>query len=189
MAITASQAAVIRANRERIKAMLVERASLEGQAPSEAPPSAYWSDVASYFTYMLDLPEKHYDQLRVHTFHLTGDGHQLYFLGDPRVFRKASLIDAMCSGLPSDLHLNEPADGIGFRYDDDRFISRDIVTYQQTVSSLFRRGLIERLRALRSRSRVLEIGGGYGGMAHHMFRILPASVYCIVDLPESLVVS
>ena len=37
--------------------------------------------------------------------------------------------------------------------------------------------------------RILEIGGGYGGLAHHLKTLLPEAHYYIVDLPESLAFS
>lgn len=37
--------------------------------------------------------------------------------------------------------------------------------------------------------RILEIGGGFGGLAHHLKTLLPDAEYWIVDIPESLVYS
>jgi hypothetical protein len=47
-------------------------------------------------------------------------------------------------------------------------------------------GIINRLKDL-ERPRILEIGGGYGGLAWFLTRIVPHATYTIVDLPSSLV--
>ena len=39
------------------------------------------------------------------------------------------------------------------------------------------------------RNLVLEVGGGYGGLAHHLSNILKNVTYVIVDLPETLLFS
>ena len=52
---------------------------------------------------------------------------------------------------------------------------------------LFRSGL--ETRAAERSPVVLEIGGGFGGLAFHLKRQVPRARYLIIDLPESLVFS
>jgi hypothetical protein len=48
-------------------------------------------------------------------------------------------------------------------------------------------GVLRELSANKTKNLVLEVGGGYGGLAHHLGRILAAnSTYVIMDLPEML---
>ena len=87
--------------------------------------------------------------------------------------------------------LNEPVDGIGFSYENGRFVNIDILRYQRVVNTLYRRGILSDLSSPepQQRNSILEIGGGYGGLAHHLSNILGNVVYVIVDLPETLLFS
>ena len=87
--------------------------------------------------------------------------------------------------------LNEPADGIGFSYENGRFVNIDVLRYQRVVNPLYRRGILSDLSSPepQQRNSILEIGGGYGGIAHHLSNILGNVVYVIVDLPETLLFS
>jgi hypothetical protein len=69
-----------------------------------------------------------------------------------------------------------------------RCVNRDVVCYQDRISLMHLGGVIERLRRL-ERPRILEIGGGYGGLAYFLTRFLPQARYTIVDLPSSLMYS
>ncbi|MBI4664483.1 MAG: putative sugar O-methyltransferase [Verrucomicrobia bacterium] len=72
-------------------------------------------------------------------------------------------------------------------------VNHDVYAYQERTNLLFESGVIE---CLRSRARrtgrvtVLEIGGGYGGLAHALFEIIPNRInYFVCDLPESILSS
>lgn len=64
-------------------------------------------------------------------------------------------------------------------------VNRDGIAYMDRVKLMSEAGIIDRLRRL-DRPRILEIGGGYGGLAYFLTRILPRASYVIVDLPSSL---
>jgi putative sugar O-methyltransferase len=180
--------AEIRNIKSKVIAMLEERQSLESSETSLVSPSRYWSDFCSYFDYMLGLPEEYFAKLRLHTYHLTSDNYQTYYFGDPEYFRSVSGLEMLTKDIPSTYILNEPEGGIGFHYDNGRFVSRDIVRYQRVVSTLYRHGVLRELSS-RERSYVLEIGGGYGGLAHHISNICRNATYVIIDLPETLLFS
>jgi hypothetical protein len=58
------------------------------------------------------------------------------------------------------------------------------------VSTLYRHGVLSKSSdAGGKRCYVLEVGGGYGGLAHHLSKICLNSTYVIVDLPETLLFS
>ncbi len=181
----------------RVKAMLDERQSLQSRDDGEVVnPSAYWSDFCSYFDYMLGLEEQYYAKVRLHTYHLTTDNYQFYYfaetgvLGGSETFRRNIALEQLSEGLPPTYILNEPDGGIGFRYDDGRFVSIDIARYQRVVASLYRHHVLSSLpHSENRRASLLEIGGGYGGLAHHLSRIAERSTYVIVDLPETLLFS
>jgi SAM-dependent methyltransferase len=92
--------------------------------------------------------------------------------------------------IPPAFIINEPEGGIGFHYDDGRFLSQDVVRYQRVITSLYRSGILSELVDGRTqRKYVLEFGGGYGGLAHHLSNICGNGTYVIVDLPETLLFS
>jgi hypothetical protein len=127
--------------------------------------------------------------VRLHTYHLTGDNYQTYYLGNRRGFLDFYGPWLATDGLPLEHVLSEPEDGIGFRLEDGRFVSADIARFQRSVATLSRTGILAELGRSEHAPRVLEIGGGYGGLALHLSRILSGSQYFIIDLPETLIFS
>jgi len=187
--------AKIREIKTKIAAMLEERHALENKSPektrnkkaaSVAEPSQYWSDFCSFFDYMLGLSEDSYAKLRLHTYHLTGDNYQNYYYGDKEKFLATSNLKLLTEGLPAKYILNEPEGGIGFKYEDGRFISRDILRFQQTISTFYRYKVMpEQAGKGHPKRVVVEVGGGYGGLIHHLSKIYQDTVYVLIDLPET----
>lgn len=171
----------------RVRSMLQERASL----PAEAQPSRYWLDFCSYFDYLLDMAPPSFEKLRLHTYHLTGDNYQTYYFGNRETFLGywGPWLDV--DGLPPGHVLSEPDEALnfGFRLDDGRLVNQDIARFQRSVRSLSRRGMLDSLKRGAKPARVLEIGGGYGGFAYHLSRIVGDCLYVIMDLPETLLFS
>lgn len=181
----------IREVKSKVLAMLEERHALAGNnGHGDILPSKYWSDFCSYFAYLFDLPERHFADLRLHTYHLTGDNYQFYYFGDADGFRLNYNVDALEKELPSEYLLNELERGIGHRFKNGRFISSDIVRYQRIVSNLYRHKVFSELKGLhKDRIQVLEIGGGYGALAHHLSNLIGKATYFMIDLPETLLFS
>ena len=181
--MTDDQEAAIREVRRKVVAMLDERQRIES---TTARPSRYWTDFCSFFDYLIDLSPRSFAKLRLHTYHLTGDNYQTYYFGDRAAFLNYWGPWLSTDGLPPSRILSEPDDGIGFRLDDGRFVSQDIARFQRSVSTLSKAGLLDpRPRP----AQVVEIGGGYGGLALSLSKILDGSRYVIVDLPEVLLFS
>ena len=109
----------------------------------------------------------------------------------PQAFKARYGLDTLTADIPPELVLNEPEGGIGFSYDDGRFVSSDIVRLQKVVNTLYRNDVLSRLSTPNDgeRKSVLEIGAGYAGLAHHLSRILGNITVVIVDLPEMLLFS
>jgi SAM-dependent methyltransferase len=187
----------LREIKAKVLAMLEERQALTS-APQPTgssdfnKASKYWTHFCAKFDYVFGMDEESFAKLRLHTYHLTGDNYQLYYFGNPNAWIPIKDIEEVTRGLPPSCVLNEPEGGIGHRYPDGRFLSGDVLRYQQVVTTLFRQGILRTLWDGRDhRPQVLEIGTGYGGLAHHLSRVLAegarGSTYFMVDLPETLV--
>ena len=178
--------------KHKVTAMIAERAGFKDGDSTAVSPSDYWAEVCSSFDYMLGLPEEYFSKLRIHAYHITGDSYLHYDdHRNPQVFRTQVNLDGMTKDIPPEMILNEPSDGIGFSYEDGRFVNIDVLRYQRVVNTLYRRGILSDLSSPepQQRNSILEIGGGYGGLAHHLSNILGNAVYVIVDLPETLLFS
>lgn len=67
-------------------------------------------------------------------------------------------------------------------------VNRDVVAYQERINLLRDFGVFDHLRSKRA-PLILEIGGGYGALAHFMKQRFPRAIYVVVDLPRSLLFS
>jgi hypothetical protein len=73
------------------------------------------------------------------------------------------------------------------QFDPQGLINHDAYAYQERINLLYESGVLGWLQAQSSRQTLLEIGGGFGGLACGLLRCLKAPVrYVMVDLPESL---
>jgi len=187
-ALTGSQEESLREIQRKVRAMLGEREKSIQDGPFRRP-SRYWTDFTSFFDYMGDLSPPSLAKVRLHTYHLTGDNYQTYYFGNRRGFLDFYGPWLATDGLPAEHVLSEPDDGIGFRLEDGRFVSADIARFQRSVATLSRQGILGELTGSGLPPRVIEIGGGYGGLALHLSRILTTCRYFLVDLPETLVFS
>ena len=173
--------------KSRVKAMLGERELLAGENDIYKP-SKYWTDFCSYFEYVMDLPDKYFERIRLHTYHLTSDNYLTYYFGDPQALEIP--MRSLSDGLPDQFAVSEPEGGIGFRLPDGRFASWDTYRFQQVIRAFYKNGIFDKFLKLRDRRHViLEIGGGYGGLAHQLSRLCPNTTYIILDLPETLLFS
>ncbi len=180
---------MIRSIKSRIIAMLEERQRLENKEVSFASPSRYWSDFCSFFDYMLGLPEESFSKLRLHTYHLTTDNYQIYYFGvDAEPFK--AYWRELIKDIPPSYIIYEPDGGIGFSLDNGKIVSHDILRFQYIIKTFYRYGIIFSILSIgQERKFILEIGAGYGGLAHHLSNILENVTYIIVDLPETLLFS
>lgn len=71
-------------------------------------------------------------------------------------------------------------------------VNCDIYAYFERLALLYEAGILNPLSAnslLDKEPVILEIGGGFGGLAYLLKKLLPGAQYYIVDLPETLLLS
>jgi hypothetical protein len=177
----------IRDIKAAVRDMLRERQRLNGDVHGRGQPSSYWAHFCSRFSYMLELPEEEFEQLRIHTYHLTSDTYLTYFFGTGvREFRRQRAV--ALAGIPRRYWIYEPEGGIGFPFEGG-LVSQDLMSFQHVVNSLYRQGILQVLNRPTDRRRfALEIGSGYGGLAYHFTKLCDLT-YVMVDLPETLLFS
>lgn len=144
-------------------------------------PSDYWRDYNGFSSYVRTLPDEELKYIRRHTWHLTGDRYDSYLFASNRLRRR--VIKQYESMLPrlGDFRPQEPTDGIGLDTQYGR-LNSGILRYSVALGDLISAGLLSRSNA----PRVLEIGGGYGGLALLCLQYNPRISYVVCDLEESL---
>lgn len=94
--------------------------------------------------------------------------------------------------LPEFLHISQPNrfGETGWTFAGS-IVNHDTYVYLERIALLHASGLLERLGAGERGQTplILEIGGGFGGLAYHLKRRVPQARYIILDLPESLLFS
>jgi SAM-dependent methyltransferase len=94
--------------------------------------------------------------------------------------------------LPDYLRIGPPAKlgEVGWLVD-DVIVNQDTAAYWERLEVLYRAGMLDRRASssLKSGSRILEIGAGYGALAYYIQRAVPGVRYTVLDIPESLVYS
>jgi putative sugar O-methyltransferase len=94
--------------------------------------------------------------------------------------------------LPEYLRIGPPAKfgEVGWLVD-GVIVNQDTAVYWERLAVLYRAGFLDRDadRRLKSGSRILEIGAGYGGLAYYIQRAVPGVQYTVLDIPESLIYS
>lgn len=161
----------------------IETALERRQEPGVAPeliPSDYWLHFASLFKYVRSLPDWELKNIRRHTYHINGDNYIRYMFYKDSFQRSIQKeYEDLCGILVC--CPDEGADGIGFDLNGRR-VSEDIIRYMAVLDDVIEAGLMKR----DAPARILEIGGGYGGLAAVVSRFNPASSYTIVDLEETM---
>jgi SAM-dependent methyltransferase len=158
------------------------RSRSDPSLPPEVRPSAYWEDFCGYFRYVFALPEEELRRIRLHTYHLTSDGYQRYYfaergLRDLLVRGQRHFLDRIGPGFS----LEEGENGIGVDGPDGR-VSHDLLRYLGVLVDLVESKQLTR----ETTGTVLEIGGGYGGLARAVCAYAPRIAYVISDLEETL---
>lgn len=168
------------------------------QAPkySEVDPSDYWSMYVHIFSYVKNLPAPLFSSLRLHTHHLDGDTYAgpigSYTGGGPissPTGQYTNAADRLRSGLPEQYWISAPhACGEYGQLENGRLVNDKVLKWQSILRELWYNGAFVGLE-VSDRPVILEIGAGYGGIAHHFKTMFPNALYVIVDLPETLLFS
>jgi len=94
--------------------------------------------------------------------------------------------------LPHFLRISQPSrlGEAGWRFS-GRLVNHDAYVYLERIALLEACGQLERMSAGAAGRHpvILEIGGGFGGLAYHLKTLTPSARYIIIDLPESLAFS
>jgi len=162
----------------------------------EVDPSDYWAMYVHIFGYVKNLPAPLFNSLRLHTHHLDGDTYAgpigSYTGGGPISSPDGQYTNAAArlrSGLPERYWISAPhACGEYGQMQDGRLVNDKVLKWQSIFRELWHNGALQGLEDL-DRPVILEIGAGYGGIAHHFNTMFPDSLYVIVDLPETLLFS
>jgi hypothetical protein len=147
----------------------------------EKKPSKYWTDFAANFRYVYDLVPDELSRIRYHTYHLTSDIYLTYYFASDG-FKKL-LADGYRYFVDSGglLPIDEGATGIGVETEYGR-VSHDLLRYIGVMTDIKKAGLLDHTHP----KSVLEIGGGYGGLARAHLYQNPSVRYVICDLEETL---
>ena len=144
-------------------------------------PSDYWKDYNRFSSYIRTLPDEELRYIRRHTWHITGDRYDFYHFISNRLRRQTVAQYESTLRQLGGFRPQEPPDGIGVDTQYGR-LNSDIVRYSVVLGDLLSAGLLSRDGS----PRVLEIGGGYGGLARLCLQFNPRIAYVICDLEESL---
>jgi putative sugar O-methyltransferase len=146
-------------------------------------PSEYWKDYNRFSSYIRTLPDEELERIRYHTWHLTGDKYTFYHFIGRRGVRE--LLEDYESRLPQldGFRPQEPPGGFGA---DTQYgkINSGVLRYAVVLADLHAAGFLAR----KGTQRVLELGGGYGGLAMMALQFNPELSYAMCDLEESLFV-
>ena len=159
-------------------------------------PASIWSECMGVFAYIMNLSEDDFLNIRLHTSLITGEFVLAYWHSypaiEPEKFAENIGYKFYTEDLPQNYWVGEPPTpkiprpiGVNYR---GRIINYNICRYQSCISNLYSMGVLSFLEQ-QERSLVLEIGGGYGGIAHALGNVLRKSTYIIMDLPEMLLFS
>jgi len=148
--------------------------------PDHLKPSGYWAYFISHFNYVFSLADAELRRIRYHTYHLTGDYYCAYVHQPESSFaplrREYLTLVEETGGYRAD----EGEHGFG-RDIDGRKVTVDTVRYMQVIANLYQAGVLNRTDP----ARILEIGGGYGGLARSIMDYNPGVSYVICDLEET----
>jgi hypothetical protein len=146
-------------------------------------PSAYWLDYNRFSRYIRTLPPEELVSIRNHTWHFTAENYFPYHT--PNRKDRARILhhyEKICSGLGG-FYPHEPATGLGYETPHGK-VSASVVRYAVVLRDLVACSQLDRLTP----KTVLEIGGGYGGLAAILFQYNPTLSYVLCDLEETLFV-
>ena len=160
-----------------VSTMLAYRETLT----SDKKPSKYWIDFTENFKYVYELSSDELLRIRYHTYHLTSDSYLTYYFAN-NGFKKLMVDGYRFFIETGKLHsMDEGIRGIGVETEYGR-ISHDLLRYLGVICDVKEAGLLKHDNPCS----VLEIGGGYGGLARAHIVQNPKISYIICDLEETL---
>ena len=179
--------------RAAIDAMIIEADSIPESSPFKV--DVQWRDSMKWLDFVRDLSDDQLKLLRLHTGFITGKSwytfvhSPMHDFSDVQKEKLNPVADylKLIKGLPRQLHGEEPRNSpllekLGIMWN-NRLITTDLLDYQRTVANLHSSGLLD----FAKKQVIVEIGGGYGGLAHQMIRAMNGEgCYIIIDTPQLL---
>ncbi len=154
-------------------------------ADGVARPSEYWNAELANIDYLADASPLVIRKLRHHAFWITGLRAYDYRVQDDV---QRDLFEMRLRALTriggADLVVAEPEvlGGFGYRIDGALY-NLDTLKFLEVLVGLRTAGILDPLRAA-DRPVIVEVGGGWGGLAGQLRTLIPHALYVIVDLPE-----
>jgi hypothetical protein len=178
-----------------IAAMIQERQSTSVEPVFRV--NELWRNFDRFMEYVRYLPVEQLENIRAHTgmaffanvWHMDyHDGRRIRTDAEAAEHPLVKRYIAHSEGLPERFQCTEPRTNdligqIGINYG-KRLVNHDIVREQACIANLYNLGVLAPLAE--RRCTVIELGSGYGQLAHQISRGLSGSCYVCVDYPESL---
>ena len=182
-----------------VKKAIASRNALPSNSPWQ--PSKFWQETSQYLSFLLDMPPHLLLDVRLHTGFLTGQPwythiHNPYSLftedSDKETIPLIAGYKHLTQEIPECYWASEPSQrptheklGVWYR---GRQVTDDVLRYQYCITNLYNLGFFRDIHdAKENKATIVEIGGGYGGLAHQILRTHPGRFkYVILDLPEIL---
>jgi putative sugar O-methyltransferase len=144
-------------------------------------PSHYWADFIENFAYVFELSDASLNQIRHHTYHLTSDLYLRYYLAGKEDAERMLAKYAALREVTHSRALAEPSSGIGYPHEDG-LVSWDVLRYMSVIGDLLDAKVLNQQDSIK----IVEIGGGYGGLCRAVATLNPHVHYTIIDLEETL---
>ena len=187
-----SFASKIQELKKSVNKMLIERNRLTGTRETVSL-TPVWSDLLSAFSYVMNLSVNDLRNIRFHSSPISGPPlwHTWYPCPEPDPEEKAKKLGYVkaISGLPEKYWIGEPPtpriprpSGVNYK---GHIVNFNIARFQGYIRDLYRAGALDFVEKAEDKQLIVEIGGGYGGLAHNLGTILDKkATYLIIDLPE-----
>jgi hypothetical protein len=153
---------------------------------ADGEPSAYWQEELANIEYLLDASPLVVEQLRRHSYHVTGVWPYNYRSHkDKHRHLHYAKLEALMEIGDESLFVPEPdlLGGFGFPVQGG-LLNLDTLKYFEVLIGLDRGGALIPFRRPDERPIVWEIGSGWGGFAYQFKTLFPKSTYVMTDLPE-----
>jgi hypothetical protein len=161
-----------------------------GLADGVASPSEYWAEELGLIDYMADATPLIVRKLRHHAFWITGLRAYDYRVQDDQrrdLFKERLHALEALGGRDLVVPEAEALGGFGYRIDGGLY-NLDTIKFLEVLVGMRLAGVYEALHAA-ERPVIVEVGGGWGGLAYQIKTLMPAALYVIIDLPELFVFS
>lgn len=163
--------------------------------------SDIWMDMIPYSNFLFDLSVMNLMHIRLYTGFITGrspfyhmhKSHRFYQTNEEKeTIPMIRNFNYYVKNVPKQYWVSEPKttkylNMLGVEYK-DCLLNEDVIRYQSCISNLYHSGIFQQFDQCKERPVIVEIGGGYGGLAHQIMN-LPLKnrpLYVIIDLPEML---